>query len=185
MFKSKMFLIPVALAAFAGACATLRVTTDYNHQTDFAQFHTYSWLKVHASDSLWENRIRRDVNQQFAAKGWQEVPSGGQAAVTAFGATREMPSLETFYDGFGPDFGGWYWRGWGYGGGFGGGMSTTQVEYTPVGSLVVDVFNGNSKHLIWRGEAKQVLSGSPEKNEQKLMNAVSRMFANFPPRSLG
>lgn len=184
-FKRLAVIVPASLILFAGGCATLRVRTDYSHTTDFAQYHTYSWLKVSAPNSLWSTRIRRDVNEQLAMKGWMEVPSGGQAAVTAFSATRERPTLETFYESFGPGFGGWYWGGWGWGGFGGEGIATTQTVYTPIGSLVTDIFNSSTKHLIWRGMATQALSDNPRKNEQKLENAVAKMFRNFPPPSRG
>lgn len=158
----------------------MHISTDYNHRTNFAQYHTYSWLKVSAGNSLWVDRIKRDVNAELAAKGWREVPTGGEAAITAFGATREQPTLETFYDGFGPGFGGWYW------GGFDNeGFSTTETVYTPIGSLVVDIFSDHSKHLIWRGVARQALTGSPEKNEKKLAKAVDKIFEHFPPTNQG
>ena len=168
---------PAVLLVAAGGCASLHVRTDYSHTTDFARYHTYSWLKVDAGNSLWATRIRRDVNIQLAEKGWKEVPSGGEAAVAAFGATKQRPTLETFYSSFGPGFGGWYWGGFGVGEGY----ATTQTVYTPIGTLVVDIFNDHSKHLIWRGVARQVLSGNPEKNTHKLANAVARMFESFPP----
>lgn len=175
----------VGLAVFATACGpSIHVATDYSHSTDFANYHTYSWLKVSAGNSLWDQRIRRDVNAQLATKGWMEVPSGGHAAVAAFAATREQPSLETFYNGFGPGFGGWYWNGF-YGGGFNSGIATTQVVYTPIGSLTVDIFNDNTHHLIWRGTSTEVLSGNPEKNTGRLENAVAKMFRNFPPPIAG
>lgn len=177
--KALLGTLPAALIVFSAACSTLRVRTDYSHSTDFASYKTYSWLRVRAGNSLWADRIRRDVDQQLAAKGWTLVSSGGQASVTAFGSTRQQPTLETFYSGFGPGFGGWYWRGWD------GGYATTQVVYTPIGTLVVDIFNNNTKHLIWRGVAQQALSGKPEKNEVKLSNAVAKMFQKFPPPSLG
>ena len=110
-------------------------------------------MKVSAGNDLWAQRIRRDVNAELAAKGWTEGPSGAQAQVTAFGSTREQPTLETFYDTFGPGFGGWYWGGL-WGPGFESGYSTTEVVNTPIGSLVLDVFDSHSKHLIWRGVAQ-------------------------------
>ena len=179
--KHALVVWPAALILVAGGCATLRVRTDYNHSADFAQYHTYSWLRVKAGNSLWADRIRRDVNAQLAAKGWMEVPSGGQAAVAAFGATREQPTLETFYSGFGPAYGGWYWRG----GAWNSGLATTQVVYTPIGSLVVDIFNNNSRQLIWRGVAHRALNGNPEANQHSLAKAVAKMFLNFPPPSRG
>jgi len=175
------FLAPAVLVLFAAGCATIHVRTDYSHAANFAQFRTYSWLKVNAGNQLWANRIRRDVDTQLAVKGWKEVPSGGQAAVAAFGATKEQKSLETFYESFGPGFGGWYWGGWGPAEG----VAYTQPVYTPVGSVTVDIFNAATKHLVWRGQARRALSGNLEKNQETLANAVAKMFANFPPQSQG
>jgi hypothetical protein len=181
LIKHFGLILPAAILVFAGGCSTLRVRTDYNHTADFEQYHTYSWIRVNAGNSLWAQRIRRDVNAELAAKGWHEVPSGGEAAIAAFGATRQQPTLQTFYSGLGPDYGGWYWGGWGWNEG----MATTQMTYTPIGTLVVDIFNNNSRRLLWRGVARQALAGSPEKNEHKLANAVDKMFRNFPPPSRG
>jgi hypothetical protein len=172
-------LWPAAFLIFAAACAPVHVRTDYSHATNFSRYKTYSWIKVSAGNGLWADRIQRDVDSQLQSKGWTRVPSGGDAAVTAFGSTRQQPTLETFYDTFGPGFGGWYW------GGFGEGMATTQIVNTPIGSLVVDIFDGATKHLVWRGVARQALSGSPEQNKQKLANAVTKMFQSFPPPSRG
>ena len=112
-----------------------------------------------------------DVDQQLAAKGWAKVQSGGDATVSAFGRTHNEQSLDTFYTGIG---GGWHWRG-----GIGDAMTT--VENTPVGTLVVDVFDANSKKLIWRGTATDTLSGKPEENSKKLEHSVEDMFKHFPP----
>lgn len=171
-------LLPAALILFVAGCGqSIYVKTNYNPSTNFSRIHTYSWLKVNSPNSLWADRIRRDVNGQLAAKGWMEIPSGGQAAVSAFSATKNQRSLETFYNGFGPGFGGWYWGGFGLGAGF----TTTQVVNTPIGSLVVDIFNSSDKHLIWRGYARRALSSNPNDNRQTLENTVVKMFKNFPP----
>ena len=146
-----------------------KVTTDYDHSADFRQYHTYSWERVKAGDQLWADRITRDVDQQLSAKGWQKVESGGDVAVTGFGSTKEQPTLNTFYDGFG----GWRWGGIG--------ETTTTVTNTPVGTLVVDMFDSRTKHLIWRGMSTEALSSKPEKNEGKLEGAVKDMFKKFPP----
>jgi hypothetical protein len=149
------------------------VKTDYSHSVDFGNYHTYSWLKVDAGNSLWQDRIQRDVDNELSAKGWMQVPSGGDAAVSAFGSTHNQQTLQTFYDGFG---GGWRWRGFG-----GPDLATTTVENTPVGTLVVDIFDARTKQLIWRGSAEKTLSGKPEKNDKKLEDSVQSMFKHFPP----
>ncbi len=148
------------------------VKTDYSHSVNFGQYHTYSWLKVDAGNPLWVDRIKRDVDAQLTAKGWMQVPSGGDAAVSAFGATHDRRSLQTFYDGFG---GGWRW------GGFGPDLATTTTINTPVGTLVVDIFDAHTKQLIWRGTSDKTLSDKPDKNEKKLEDSVQAMFKHFPP----
>lgn len=165
----------------AAGCATVHVTRDYNHSTDFTAYHTYHWLRVSAGNQLWVDRVRQDVNQQLQARGWMEVPSGGQAAVTAFAATRQQQSLQTFYSGFGPGWGGWYW----WGSGWNQGVATTRVVQTPVGSLTVDIFNARNHHLIWRASAHQVISGNPRQDRGKLARAVARMFKDFSPMPRG
>lgn len=166
--------------SLAGACLLFAsVSTDYDKSADFGKYHTYSWIGVSATDALWQDRIKNDVNQQLTAKGWTMSPSGGDAAVSAFGRVKNEQTLNTFYDGLG---GGWGWRrGWG------GGVETasTTVENTPVGTLVVDVFDGSSKKLIWRGMSSDTVSSKPAKNEKKLEKDVESMFKKFPPPSKG
>ena len=164
----------ISAAIIAGAAALLFAAdakTDYSHSVDFGQYHTYSWLKVNAGDPLWVDRIQRAVDMELSAKGWSKVDSGGDAAVSAFGSTHNQQSLQTFYDGFG---GGWRW------GGFGDEATTTTIN-TPVGTLVVDVFDGHTKKLIWRGTSQKTLSEKPDKNEKKLEQSVEAMFKRFPP----
>ncbi|MCU1314043.1 MAG: putative lipoprotein, partial [Acidobacteriaceae bacterium] len=151
-----------------------KVTTDYDHSANFSQYHTYSWGVVHATDPLFEDRIRQAVDRALQAKGWQMVPSGGDATVTAVAAKQEKTEYTTFYDGLGP---GWGWRGWGDG------MATTSVDNIPVGSLVIDIYDSSTRHLLWRGVATDQLSNKPEKNTQKLDKAVSKLFEHFPPKS--
>jgi hypothetical protein len=163
--------LQIAIPMAAGICLLMAsVKTDYDKKADFSQYKTYSWLSSKGSDDLWSGRIMQDVDQQLAAKGWTKVESGGDATVSAFGRTHNEQTLESYYNGFG---GGWMWRGLG-------GDVTTTVENTPVGSLVVDVFDGKSKHLIWRGSATDTLSSHPDKNEKKLEKSVEDMFKKFP-----
>jgi hypothetical protein len=166
--------ILLSAAFLTGAILLLAadVKTDYSHSADFGQYHSYSWLKVDAGDPLWVDRIQRAIDSEFTQKGWMRVPSGGDAGVSAFGSTHNQQTLQTFYDGFG---GGWRWRG------FGPDVATTTVENTPVGTLVVDIFDGHTKQLIWRGTSQKTLSDKPDKNEKKLEGSVTDMFKHFPP----
>src|SRR5271156_3998616 len=122
-----------------------QVKTDYDRETDFSHYRTYSWEKVQTQNQLWVDRIKETVNSALAAKGWTQVDSGGEVAVVGIETNQNQQTLNTFYDGFG---GGWRWRGFG---GFG--DSTTTVDTYKVGTLVLDLFDSSSKKLIWRGSA--------------------------------
>jgi hypothetical protein len=157
-------------ALFIGAVFAA-VKTDFDHSADFGRYRTYSWIKVDAGNDLWVQRIQQDVDAQLSAKGLTKVASGGDLGVSAFGSRQNQQSLETYYTGFG---GGWRWRGFG-------GDATTEVINTPIGTLMVDLFDNNTKHLVWRGSGSESLSGSPEKNDKKLEHEVEDMFKHFPP----
>ena len=71
----------------AVTCLFAKTTIDYDHKATFASYHTYSWIGVNVQEPLWKDRIMSAVDSQLAAKGWQKVASGGDAAVSAVGAT--------------------------------------------------------------------------------------------------
>jgi hypothetical protein len=174
----KNYLVISSVLVLAIACiAFAAVSTDYDHSTDFAKYHTYSWIKVKVEDPLWEDRVMRTVDAQLVAKGWAKVPANGDASLAAYGSTRTKKTLETWYEGFG---GGWFWRGFG-----GTGLATTVMEDTPVGTLIIDIFDTPSQKLIWRGVASDTLTGKPEKDEKKMNKAVTDMFKKFPPQPKG
>jgi hypothetical protein len=173
-------LISTGGLAIAGAVLLLAsVNTDYDKSADFGKYRTYSWIGVKAGNDIWVGRIQDAVNQSLTAKGWTMTPSGGDAGVSAFGATKEIQTLNTFYDGLG---GGWGWRR-GWGGGIG--QATTTVDETPVGTLVVDIFDGSTKKLIWRGKSSETLSSNADKNDKKMEKDVAEMFKKFPPNAKG
>jgi hypothetical protein len=170
-------LLAILFAAFFVRVAPAGdVHTDYNHQINFEQFHTYSWGHVQTSDPLWVPRIKEAVNQALTAKGWQEVQSGGDVTVMAVGSAKNQQEYQTFYNGLGP---GWGWRGWG---GMGMGYSTTTVANTKVGTLVVDLYESANKQLVWRGTSSDTLSNKSEKNVKDLDKDVDKMFKKFPPK---
>ena len=135
-----VFACVTSTLLFATATYPQQVKTDYNRSADFSQYKTYSWEKVQTQDQLWVDRIKEAVNTALAAKGLTPVESGGNIAIVAIEMTKNQQTLNTFYDGFG---GGWGWR---LGGGFGGfGDATTTVDTYKVGTLVVDLFDANTK----------------------------------------
>jgi hypothetical protein len=115
------------------------------------------------SDPFFEQRVREAVDRDLQAKGWQLVTEGGDVTLTAVAIKRDRAEYGTFYEGFGP---GWRWHGWG------GAMAMTTIQTVPVGTLVLDIYESGSHHLVWRGMAHDTLTNKPDKNAQKLDKAV-------------
>jgi hypothetical protein len=167
IFSSAAAVLLFASASFA------QVKTDFARGTDFSHYRTYSWQKVQTQDQLWESRIKDAVNAALSAKGLTPVDSGGDIAVVAIEMTKDQHNLNTFYDNFG---GGWRR------GGFGGfGQATTTEDDYKVGTLVVDLFDANTKNLVWRGSSSDTLSSKSDKNIKNLDKGVQKMFEHYPP----
>jgi hypothetical protein len=173
-YLSKMATSVGLTLVLASALLAQHVKTDYDHSANFGQYKTYSWEKVQTKDPLLVDRIKSAVNSALAAKGWTEVPSGGDVEVFAIETTQNQQTLDTFYNGFG---GGRRWRG--FGGGFG--DATTTVETYTVGTLVVDLFDAKTEKLIWRSSSSDTLSDNADKNTKNLDKGVNKMFQHFPP----
>ena len=165
------------------------VRTDYDHSANFSQYHTYSWGQVKTTNPFYVTRIQQAVDAQLQAKGWQLVPSNASVTVFAFDNVQNQQQVQTLYNNWGGGWGGgWGWGGWGWGGmgmGMPGGFDTTATTTTtnqPVGNLVIDLFEGNSKNLLWRGLATEDLSTNSTKNTNMLDNDIKNMFKSFPPK---
>ena len=170
--------IGLSLPAFANS-----VKVDYNHHIDFSQFHTYSWKTVDVTNQLNAGRIQRAVDDELQRRGWKEVSSGGQITLVATDHMHTETEAETYYNGLGGGWGmGWGWGGWGSPGGGFGEEATTATDVIRQTHLVVDMFNAQSKVLIWRGVSRGDLSDKSGKNRKQLYKDLHTMFRNFPAK---
>ena len=175
----KKITIPLAallVVGLTGCPGGATIHTDYDHQVNFSQFHTFSFGHTATDNPLNQTRIRDEVTKDFSAKGLRMVESGGDLVVTAVGSTRDKQEYTTFYNQ--PAFGYYY-------GGFGGlrapGYSTTSVQNYKVGTLILDMYNAESKQLVWRSIAKRGISDSSDAKRAELNTAVDKMLGDFPP----
>jgi len=164
------------------------VRADWDHHINFAQFHTYSWGRVKVADPFEADRIEGAINHQLEKKGWREVPSDGQVTIDVADHIHSEQQLETYYNGLGGGWGmGWGWGGWGWGGwgwGPGGfGESETNVRNVPEGHMVIDMFDTQTKKLIWRGISQGEINNNPDKERQTIYHDMYRLFYSFPPKS--
>jgi len=178
----RLAFIAAAFLLLAGCASTPTVHTDADPSANFSGYRTYTWLTKPDQQGvppLASQRIVEYVNAQLRAKGWTETVNG-DVAVVAHVATQQQQSLDTMYSG--PTYGGWGW-GPGWYGGMGMGTATTRVRTYTVGTLIVDLFDTQTKQAIWRGTASDTVPNDPAKGDALLKAGIAEMFAGFPPGS--
>jgi hypothetical protein len=183
---TQALLLAIVLIGSSLAALAANVQTDYDHSINFSQYNTYSWGKLQASNPFFAPRIQAAVDNQLQSRGWKLVPSGGAVTVFASDNIHSQQEVQTMYDNYGGGWGfGWGWRSWAWSGGWpypGYGNSTTTTVDQPVSNLVIDMFEGSSKKLLWRGLATEDLSSNADKNTKKVDNDINDMFRGFPPK---
>jgi hypothetical protein len=157
------------LSFVAGSALAQKVATDYDRRTNFANYQTYAWIasKNPAPDPLWNQRIIENIDRQLAAKGLTRVDAAADLYVTYNGNLRNNTSLQGFGTG-----GRW----------MGGNFSINQVTEVE-GTLVVELYDGQTEQLVWRGNATETASDKTDKNIAKLEKAVEKLFREYPPQA--
>lgn len=176
------------------------INVDYDHSYQFNKAKSYSWGKLQASDPLVEPRVAAAVDHVIQGYGFNEMAKGkkGDVIITAVEANNSRQYV-AFYGSM-PNLD--WRRGWG-GGGFS--ESAARPRQIHGGTLIVDIYDGATGKLVWRGTAAEGNvattstndSGSKGKmgfdpttpkektHEDDVDKVVATMFANYPPKSGG
>jgi Domain of unknown function (DUF4136) len=167
-------VIGLCFLASAGAAYAEKVTVDFDKDTDFSKYKTYTFATgTPTPETLTNQRIEKALETALAAKGLARVSSNADLTVLFHCAHTTKTQLNT------TSLGSW---GWGPGWGGLGGDAITQVEEIPVGTLIVDIGDSANNRYVWRGTATKTLSGNPEKNAKTIDQDVKKMFEKFPPK---
>ena len=171
--KAKYLAVAVLIMGAVGCGYSIKsttATTDYDTKVDLSNHATFFIIKGNSSGNpAVDNRLISSVQHALTDKGWLEVPEGeGRAAVVVHTATETNHTYQTFYEGWG----GWSWASPRSAPGF--------VEDYRVGTVVVTIFDAETKRAIWRGFATDSLSDRSQRNAKPTDNSVVKMFHNFP-----
>ena len=186
----------LALFCFVGltGCASpkSKITTEFNKSANFASYKTYDWIPFPAAEKadprlnydFLGQHIHESVDAQLQQKGYTKIADGQpDFRIGWYVAVDQDAGVETVNN-FNAVVAG---SGWGYGaqGGwtYGGGIGSSYVEVYTVGSLVLDIADGKSNALVWRGAAHEKINPkmTPEQKEKQINEAVSEILEKFPP----
>lgn len=188
----------VAAILVAAPLLAQDVNIDYDHSYQFNRMKSYSWGKIQATDPLVEPRISADIDHVIQGYGFNESAKDkkGDVIITAIEANNPQQYV-AFYRGLAPLD--WH-RSWG-GGGFSDGV--TALRQIHGGTLIVDIYDGATGKLVWRGIAAGGESAAvgdrpgqgkmgfdpttpkEKTNQDNIDREVKTMFADYPPKSGG
>ena len=167
------------------------VKTDYDKTVNFAQYHTFAFQRGRivtrlgtpdTNNTLVADRIREAVVSQLSAKGLQPVTQNPDLVVTYVAGAKTKQDIESMgptpYHSpyFGGPFG--FDRGAYFGTGYDQFYTTTYTE----GTLILDLIDPRTRHLVWRA----YVTGPVDNPDQKAINkAVSAALKKFPPTPKG
>jgi hypothetical protein len=166
------------LVLTASACATMNVSSHVVRGLDFSQYHTWQWAPPDAlpeSDARLDNSFFKDhfqgaVERELSVRGFTQTLSEGDVpdllvhyhanVSPKIDVNRGDQSFGACYDG----------------------DCNVRVLENEVGTIMIDVVDGHTNHLIWRGWAQNPIAGvinNPDRFESRIHEAVRRMFARF------
>lgn len=181
-----VLLIPALLLS---ACQTAQLSRDFDPNRDFAAYRSWSWqepaLQYRPDDpriksDLTEQRIRAAVGEQLDQRGLRPAPNGTPADLRVQAWLIVDNRQQQVSTGYGGDLSGRW-------GGFWGGptyIETRTVDYQ-VGTLQIDLLDGQDGKLVWRGSAEQILRNpqpSPNERSAAVRETVAKVLSQYPPR---
>jgi len=180
---TKLYLFLISLLLLPAAAFGQDVRYNFDKNTDFSKFKTYTWVSLKDAekvDEITDKQIKAAVDAELAKKNLTRV-DGDKADL--FVAYQPAIGTEKQFTSFNNDWGygsGWYRGGW-YGPS--GGMTTGQTSTIYVGQLGLDMYDSANKDLVWRGTASKTLDpkAKPEKRQKNLEKAVAKLLKNYPP----
>lgn len=170
----------VALAS----CSPIKVVVDPKNNTDFSKYKTYSFLGwQNNSDEILEESDREALLNAFASefdrRGLKRVDFKGDMEISLYIIVSEESSVSgiaTHYSNANSVY-------THYGYGYGYSTSTMKQTSSEVGTMIMDVFDGQSKKQVWQAIASKTITQDPKKREKNIPTNVRAIMRDFPVKS--
>jgi hypothetical protein len=185
MQRLKLALSFVAAVSVV-ACSGVKYRSDFDPQASFSGFNTYSWADrtptgdddPRVYNDIVDGRIKLAADRALEAKGYRKVTDNPDFYVAWHGAIDGKMNVTTINSHYGY---GWGWYGYGR---MGMGASQTYVNEWDEGTLLIDVIDGGTNNLVWRGTATAELreSRSADEAQRRLDDILANLFDRFPPQ---
>jgi len=174
MTRTILWALAGLLIVTMGCGSSISVSHDWDREYDFEALKVYAWIPITSTGRTSELKIRRMVdaiNNQLQSQGYTLSTDNPDFLVALHGTTKEQMDVTNWGYGYGAR----------WGAGWGGGVDVSQWTE---GTLIVDIVDAESRHMIWRGTAQAAVDqgASPEKQEERFAKGAAQLFSKFPPK---
>ena len=178
IYMAVTFLILV----FAGCSSSTRVSTDHDPATDFSGYKTFAVSNQVSEGSslekypLIKDRVIKAVESEMRQKSYVWTwPDKADFIVFPFAGPKENINVNAW----GYSYGESYWGMHPYG------KDIDISEYSEA-SIVLDVVDNKTHHLVWRGIGTNVVRPylGPEERAKNIDESIDKILADFPRTSL-
>lgn len=182
MKKNPLFTIVFIIMFCAGAYAQ-KVKVDLDKTIDFSKYQTYQFLEWQDNinsivNDFDKKRIRDAFIEEMDKRKLERVENDPDLVMSMYLVIDQKTSI-TGYTNYTGGVGVGYRRG-----GWGWGMGSSTTNYTEEdylqGTMVVDVYDGESKNLVWQATGVGTVTEKPEKREKTIPKTVAKIMKKFP-----
>ena len=174
----------VTVMILALSCSGVKVVTETNKEADFSGYSTYSFLGWQkASDEVFTKSdlqlLKDSFIREIERRGLQPGGAAADLRITCYFVTSTETAFSGYNDYIGRRSSGYnhYSTGWsiGYAG------TTSRQQAQLVGTLIMNVYEGNSKNQIWQAVATGDVNENPQKDRSKTIpKKVASIMRRFP-----
>lgn len=170
----KYLSLLVGLLVLIISCSPFRVVSDYDRNTDFSQYKTYTLrlddLKLNDID---ESRVINELKKQLALK--NVLPADSADLIISIKASHKIVR-NTYVT---PNIFLGSWGRW-----LGGGVSvgrTIANEYNQ-GTLIFDFVDAKTGKMVWQGTGSGIKVDFPESKQKQIPEIIAEILKNYPPK---
>jgi hypothetical protein len=170
------------------ACSPYKVTQEYDKNTDFNRFKTFSFSPWDSENSRLVNRFDQErlisaIANELTKKGYTQVSGKGDLIVDIFVIFDQKQGTTAYTSHYAsPYWGGYGFYGYGYG--YFPGYGSTVVEtYNYVqGTIIINLFDRMGKLLVWQGTGIGTVSTSHQERKTNIPKIIEQIFFKFPKK---
>jgi hypothetical protein len=171
----KKLLLPILILVLTSACATIKVTSDFDKAASFSGYKTYAFTPEALNlniEELNRKRILTATENELAAKGFTKSDNPDVLVDLKITGEKKQTATATSTGGYG----GYRWGG-----------GTTYVSYDTYteGTMFIEMIDAAKKEIVWQGRGVGTIdpNASAKKREENINYAVKQIFTQYPPKA--